>query len=169
MGKSRLFYGSTTGNTAMVAEKLKEALSPLGTVNLHAVGESGLSPAESADLVLFGVSTWGVGELQEDWVKYDSLPGLNLSGKYAAVFGTGDQVGFADSFVDALGILSDKAVAAGASLVGAWPTNGYDYSSSTAERDGKLVGLAIDEENQSDLTDERIEAWAAQVREEVTR
>jgi flavodoxin I len=165
--KVAIIYGSTTGNTASAAEKIKEQLASLGEVTLSAVGE-GFGPAKDADLVVLGASTWGIGEMQEDWLGQEDLSGLNLSGKRVAVFGTGDQMGFGDSFVDALGILADAAVKAGATLVGTWPTDGYDFGSSAAVKDGKFVGLPIDEDQQPDLTDQRIAEWAAQIKQELS-
>jgi flavodoxin I len=165
--KVAIIYGSTTGNTASAAEKIKEQLASLGEVTLSAVGE-GFGPAKDADLVVLGSSTWGIGEVQDDWQGRENLAGLNLSGKRVAVFGTGDQAGFGDSFVDAIGILAGAAVKAGATLVGTWPTDGYDFGSSAAVKDGKFVGLPIDEDQQPDLTDQRIAEWAAQIKQELS-
>jgi flavodoxin I len=165
--KVAIIYGSTDGTTAAAAEKIRERLASLGDVTIASVGD-GLAPARDADLVVLASSTWGIGEVQDDWVGQEDLPGLDLSGKYVAVFGTGDQSGFADSFVDAIGILADAAVEAGATLVGTWPTDGYDFGNSAAVRDGKFVGLPLDECNQSDLTDRRIDEWTEQVKREVS-
>jgi flavodoxin I len=164
--KVAIIYGSTTGNTASVAEKLREQFASLGEVTLSTVG-AGFGLAGDADLVVLGASTWGIGEMQEDWLGKEDLSGLDLSGKRVAVFGTGDQMGFGDSFVDAIGILADAAVKAGATLVGAWPTDGYDFGSSAAVQDGKFVGLPIDEDQQPDLTDQRIADWTAQIKQEL--
>jgi flavodoxin I len=119
------------------------------------------------DLILLGSSTWGLGDMQDDWVAHQDLPGINLEGKTVAVFGTGDQTGFSDSFVNAIGTLADSAEKAGAHLVGAWPTDGYDLLESTAVRNGRFVGLALDEDNQADQTQTRIAQWVAQLKTEL--
>ena len=51
-----------------------------------------------------------------------------------------------------MGILYDKVVACGGEVVGFTDTDGYDFSGSTAVRDGRFVGLALDEDTQSHLT-----------------
>ena len=43
-------------------------------------------------------------------------------------------------------------------------TDGYSYSSSISVVDGCFVGLALDEVNESDKTDGRIDAWVADLR-----
>ena len=54
-----------------------------------------------------------------------------------------------------------------ADVIGAWPTEGYSFTDSTAIENGKFLGLALDEDNESDLTDARIEEWLAQLRDEM--
>ena len=85
---------------------------------------------------------------------------FDLSGRKVAVFGTGDSVGFADTFANALGILADKAVERGATLVGQVPAVGYAAVESLAVRDGNFVGLALDDTNEAEQTPDRIAAWA---------
>ena len=101
--------------------------------------------------------------------KYFSLS--NFEGKKVAYFGTGDQIGYADNFQDAMGILEEKITELGSTTIGYWPTNGYDHNESKAEQDegenaGNFVGLALDDDNQPDLTDERIKKWVAQLKTE---
>ncbi len=105
--------------------------------------------------------------MQSDWEDfYDELDNIDFTGKKVAYFGSGDQVGYPDTFQDALGILEEKISENGAETVGYWPTEGYEFSESKAVRDGKFVGLALDEDNQSDLTEERIKSWVTQLKPE---
>ena len=102
-----LFYGSTTGNTQEVAEKIKvelgERVSHLADVNTADPSE-----LEAYDVILFGVPTWNVGEMQEDWeVFIPRMEDLNLAGKKVAFFGVGDAEGYAENFLDAMGMLWD--------------------------------------------------------------
>ncbi len=91
---------------------------------------------------------------------------MDFHGKTIAYFGTGDQLGYVDNFMDAVGILEAKISARGGKTIGYWSTDGYDFSESKAVKNGKFVGLAIDEDNQSELTDERIKVWVAQINKE---
>ncbi len=79
----------------------------------------------------------------------------------------GDQLGYADSIVDAMGVLYDAALEAGASCVGAWSVDDYDFYTATAVRDGKFIGLPLDEYNQSELSEQRMSDWVAQIKEEI--
>ena len=65
-----------------------------------------------------------------------------------------------------MGILFEKFSANGAKIVGAVSTDGYEFDESIAVKDGKFVGLALDADNQSDLTESRIKAWVEQIKPE---
>ncbi len=64
-----------------------------------------------------------------------------------------------------MGILEEKISELGGETVGYWSTDGYEFTDSKAVRDGKFVGLALDEDNQSQLTNERIKAWVSQLKQ----
>ena len=102
MKKIGIFFGSTTGNTKSAAQKIQ---SELGEAQLKDLKESSIKEMEEYDVLLLGASTWGFGELQHDWESVIAdLSKLNLNGKKVALFGTGDQMAYPDTFVDSLGI-----------------------------------------------------------------
>ncbi|NET54064.1 MAG: flavodoxin, partial [Merismopedia sp. SIO2A8] len=112
-----------------------------------------------------GSPTWNVGDLQDDWdAVFDDLDDLNFDGKTIAYFGTGDSVGYADNFMDAIGILEEKISGLGGKTVGQWPIADYDFEESKAVRGDNFCGLALDDDNESEKTDERINQWASQVK-----
>ena len=159
MPKIGLFYASSTGNTEDIAEKIKEKMSGFD-IDLKNIANCVDDAMKSYDLLIFGISTWGEGELQDDWEDYiANLNEDNLRNKTVAMFGLGDQEEYCDNFLDAMGIIYDKVIESGATVVGSWPTDGYDFTESKAVRDGEFVGLGLDEDNQYDLHDERIEKW----------
>lgn len=165
MTKIGLFFGTQTGNTAAIAEAIQAEFGGDGVVTLHDVADA--SPADLADYpcLIIGCPTWNIGELQSDWEGlYDELDEIDFSGKQVAYFGAGDQVGYADNFQDAMGILAEKITGLGATTVGYWPTDGYDFSDSKAVQNGRFVGLALDEDNQPELTGDRIKAWVNQLK-----
>ena len=43
--------------------------------------------------------------------------------------GLGDQFGYPEWFVDAMGMLHDKVVKQGAEIIGKWPVEGYEFES----------------------------------------
>lgn len=165
MSKIGLFFGTQTGNTQTESEIIQKEFGGDSVVTLNDVSQAEPSDFNNYDYIIVGCPTWNVGELQSDWEDfYDELDNIDFTGKKVAYFGTGDQVGYPDTFQDALGILEEKISENGAETVGYWPTEGYEFSESKAVRDGKFVGLALDEDNQSDLTEERIKAWVTQLK-----
>ena len=159
-----IFYGSSGGMTEDVAERIGKALGLES--ELHDIAETDMNKFDDYSKVIIGTSTWGDGDLQDDWDdEFSEFEKVDFSGKTVAFFGLGDQEGYGDNFLDAMGTLHDAAVANGATVIGdGWSTEGYDFEESTAIKDGTFVGLAIDEDNQDDLTDERIEKWVADIK-----
>jgi flavodoxin I len=167
MAKIALFYGTQTGNTQTAAELIQKQLGGESVVNLYDIADADPSDFDAYDCIIIGSPTWDVGELQSDWDGfYEELDKINFNGKKVAYFGAGDQVGYADNFQDAMGILEEKISQLGGKTVGYWPTEGYDFNESKAVRNGKFVGLAIDEDNQSELTPSRVQSWVTQLKGE---
>jgi flavodoxin I len=159
MKNTIVVYGSTTGNCQSVAEKIGQKLG-LASTDVIDVQNLTSDAIASHDVLLLGTSTWGAGEMQDDW--YDGvklLKDTGLSGKTVAVFGCGDSQGYSDTFCGGMSELYNAAKEAGATLVGQTATDGYTFDDSESVQDGQFVGLPIDEENESDMTDERIDNW----------
>ncbi|MBD2494926.1 flavodoxin FldA [Nostoc sp. FACHB-280] len=164
--KIGLFYGTQTGKTESVAEIIRDEFGN-GVVELHDISQADTADFDEYQYLIIGCPTWNVGELQSDWEGFfPELDDINFSGKVVAYFGTGDQIGYADNFQDAMGILEEKISQRGGKTVGYWSTDGYDFNDSKALKNGKFVGLAIDEDNQADLTDKRIKDWVSQLKRE---
>ncbi|MBU2871825.1 flavodoxin FldB [Colwellia sp. E2M01] len=163
--KIGLFYGSTTCYTEIVAEKIQEII---GTdlVDLFNIKDQPLALCLDYDFLIFGISTWDYGEIQEDWESiWSDINQLDLSDKIVALYGMGDQVGYADWFQDALGMLHDQVIIQDGKTIGSWPIQGYEFTASKAltSDNSHFVGLALDEDSQYSLTDERLEAWCEQI------
>ncbi len=164
--KIGLFYGTQTGKTESVAEIIRDEFGG-DVVTLHDISQAETDDFAEYEYLILGCPTWNIGELQSDWEGFfTELDEIDFNGKTVAYFGTGDQMGYADNFQDAIGILEEKIAQLGGKTVGYWSTDGYDFNESKALRNGKFVGLAIDEDNQSDLTDDRIKAWVTQLKAE---
>jgi len=162
MARVGIFYGSTEGATERVVTKIQEALGGEDVATLVNVDAASADDMEEYEYLILASSTWEIGELQEDWDSFiDELDDVDFSGKTVAYVGTGDADGYPDTFLDALGLIHEKIADKGCTFVGAWPTDGYDFEESKALVDGKFLGLAIDEDNQADLTDKRIADWVA--------
>lgn len=163
MEKVGIFFGTSTGNTEAAAERIASAI---GDAELKNVSE-GVSEAdfEAYDNIILGTSTWGVGDLQDDWDSaIGTLQKANLSGKVVALFGLGDSSSYSDTFVNGIAQLYNAIKDKGATIVGAVDASGYTYDDSEAVQDGKFIGLALDEDNESSKSDIRIEAWVANLK-----
>lgn len=161
-----LFYGSTNGNTAAVAQLIQREFADQAKVKveLFDVADYYLEEMLDFDYLILGIPTWNVGQLQRDWdAIVEEFDEVDLQGKTAALFGLGDQVGYPETFGDGVFFLADRLESRGTKLVGAWPTDGYAFTGSWALRDGRFIGLMIDEDNQRDLTQERVTAWVRQL------
>ncbi len=164
-----LFYGSTNGATAQMAQMIQHEFESnnVAKIELFDIAEFYLESMLDFDYLILGVSTWNIGQLQKDWEAiFEEFDTLDLTGKIVALYGLGDSVGYPDTFLDALFFVADKARERGAQLVGAWPVAGYQFDQSWAVEDGQFIGLALDEDNQRDLTSARVAAWVKQLTNE---
>lgn len=169
MAKIGLYYGSTTGNTEYAADGIVQAFDAFqpGLVEKHDITDNGLEGLTDYKLLILGIPTWDIGELQYDWIDaIGDLVELDLGGKTVAIFGLGDQNSYPDTFQDAMGMLADAVRNAGAKLVGFTEIDDYDFETSLALNNGMFTGLALDEINQPELTDERIKNWVIQLKAE---
>lgn len=169
MAQVGLFFGSDEGNTEAVAYKIKEIL---GGDNVDVMDIADVTQLDFANYqyIIFGIPTWDFGQIQSDWEEFwDDVSDVDFSGCRVALFGLGDQFGYGDFFLDAMGMLHDVIITKGAQIVGHWPIDGYEFDASKAliEGQGKFVGLALDEDQQPEQTDQRLDTWCKQVIEEM--
>ncbi len=160
MNKTIVIFGSSTGTCEAIAEKIAQKLG-CEALNVQDLTADVLS--ENQNLIL-GTSTWGAGELQDDW--YDgvnTLKGADLAGKTIAFFGCGDAESYSDTFVGGMAELYDAVKDSGAKFIGAVDPSGYTFDESAAVINGKFIGLPLDDVNEDDKTDGRIDAWIAEI------
>lgn len=166
-----LFYGSTTCYTEMAAEKIQQALGGEEIVQLHNVKNTPLKEMENYDILILGISTWDYGEIQEDWdLLWNDIDTINLKGKIVALFGLGDQEGYSEWYLDAMGLLHQKLATHHVTFIGYWPNDEhyqFDASKALTDDQTQFVGLALDDENQFDLSESRIEQWTNQLLNEL--
>ena len=167
--KIGLFYGSSTGAGENVAHIIKDEIenSGVASVDMHIVSTDTVKVMEQYDYLIFGCSTWNIGELQDDWdVKFKELDIVNFSGRKVALYGNGDQYGYSNSFVDAIGIIGNKIVQQGAEIVGFWPADGFEFEFSVGSVEDVLMGLPLDDDNQPEQTRQRTINWIYWVMEQ---
>ncbi|MDR2084489.1 MAG: flavodoxin [Bacteroidales bacterium] len=163
MKKIAIIYGSSTGNTETIALNIAEKLSG-EDIKLIEVSKLKASDLDEFSNLILGTSTWGLGELQDDWdVAISLLEKSNLNGKVIALYGLGDASSYSDTFVDGMGIIYDTIKDKGCNVIGETSTDGYQFDSSKAVVDGKFIGLALDEDTESNLTGARLDKWIANI------
>lgn len=170
--KVRIIYGSDTGMTEDVTQFMEESLQWADEISVKEVHEVDTSDFEGFDLLILGLSTWYDGDLQSDWEDYyDEFKTIDFSGQVVAIFGLGDQNGYPDFFIDGVGMLAEVILENGGKIIGHWSSAEYDYSESKAKIDGQdlFYGLAIDEDNEPELTNSRVVQWLEQLKTEYGR
>ena len=169
MARIGIFFGSNTGNTRKIAKMIKKRF-PEDALMADPLNVNKATPELIAgyDHLILGTPTLGEGLMpgleadcqQESWAEFlPRLADVDFSGKTVALYGLGDQEKYPDNFADALGELYAFVKTRGANVVGAWPTDGYDFIASKAEIDGEFVGLVQDLDNQKMLLEDRLETW----------
>ena len=169
MAKIGVFFGTDTGNTRRVAKDITTALGVAKPVNVR---NATVADMLAYDVLILGTPTYGEGLLPglstgnatESWEEFlPTLAGQDFSGKKVAIYGLGNQKSYPTEFVDAMFYLYEQFKRCGATVIGAWATEGYHFKASKAVIDGNFVGLALDQENQKELTPDRLDAWLQQL------
>lgn len=163
-----VIYGSDTGITDYITTLLTKKL------DIKYLDVIEIFTMKSVDflkykIILIGVPTWYVGDLQSDWEDFfPDFKKIDFTGIKVAFFGLGDQYGYPDNFVDGIGILGEVVLNNGGEIFGYWPNEGYEFNESLGlAPNGMFYGLAIDEDNQQEYTEERLDKWVKQIKNEV--
>lgn len=167
MEKISLIYSFHSNKTSKIAEKIKEVF-----------GEDIIEPINAETLTeeeflrnrvsILGVPTWFDGELPNYWDEFGPImEDLNLENKVFALYGLGDQKGYPENFLDAVGIMASIIESRNGKVIGYTSTEGYHFLKSRAIKDGHFKGLAIDFENQATLNSQRIKDWVEQLKKEL--
>merc|ERR1712224_210177 len=153
-----LFFATQTGNTETVAGMIGEASGAEATD----IGEVETEDLASYDGLIVGCPTWNTGadDILED------IKGMDLAGKPVAIFGCGDSASYGDNFCDGIEELHDTFSAVGAKMVGYVDSSGYSHTESKSEKDGKFLGLPLDQDNEDDQSEERVANWISQLKGE---
>jgi flavodoxin I len=162
-----LFFSTQTGNTETAAGVIGEKTGLEATD----LGEVSAEDLAGYDGLIIGAPTWNTGAdeyrtgtTMDDYL--DEIRGLAMSGKPVAVFGCGDSQGYGDNFCDAIEEMHGAFKEAGAKMVGYVDSSAYQHEESKSDVDGKFLGLPLDQDNEDDMTEERVDAWVSQLKSE---
>jgi flavodoxin I len=173
MSKIALLYAPAKGSTEKVARLIQNKIGK-EKIDLIQIDENTLpSILNSYSKIIFGISTVG----RDSWdSKYNKvgwdffLPKLekvDLIEKTIAIYGLGDHILYTNNFVDSMGSLASMLAKCGATLAGMTSTDGYEFADSLAISNGMFVGLPIDEDNEPELTEQRLNAWIIKISKEM--
>jgi flavodoxin I len=171
MKKVVILYWPKGGNTETVAKKIKDAFGD--QADLFDLKSFDTNRLLEYDLIITGASTIGAENWEDasndnEWNRFGvEARAKDLSGKYVAFFGLGDQVRYPNHFVDVLGVFQQEFAKTNAQIIGKWPSSSYRFTDSNGEEDGWFYGLAIDQDNESNKTDERVKTWVDQLKQEI--
>lgn len=168
MDKIGLFFGSDTGITEDITDRIIKKWKKC-PIEKHEICDVAPEDFNQYDTIFLGLSTWYYGELQSDWEDFfEGFKMIDFTGKTVALYGCGDQYGYDMYFIDGVGILAEVVLQNGGTIVGNFPTKGFDHDESKAQvSDSYFFGLAIDEDNEPEKTDERIDLWINILEEEL--
>ncbi len=168
MAKVGVFFGSDTGNTRRIAKDISTALGSAIAAKPVNIRNAEVADLLKYDTLILGTPTYGEGQLPglstgnatESWEEFlPKLAGHDFSGKKVALYGLGNQKGYPTEFVDAMFYLYESFKQCGATLIGAWDSDGYNFKRSKAVVDKRFIGLVLDQENQKELSPARLDAW----------
>ncbi len=167
MKRIGIFYGSTTGVTDVLAFQIAEKLN-IPKTDVHDVAKIKSIAISVYDVLLFGTSTWGKREMQDDWYKAAPIfKASGLKGKDIALFGCGNSVLYKETFCNGLKVLYNELKDSECKFHGFVDASEYSFGHSSAVIDGKFIGLPIDDANEGERTEKRIEKWIAILKQEI--
>lgn len=173
MSKIGIFFGTDSGTTRLIAKKMAKKLGDELASKPINVNRISVDDLLQYDSLILGTPTYGEGVMpgaatgvkDGSWQEFaEQLKDVDLSGKTVALYGLGNQEKYADRFADGLGELYALIAATGATIIGDWSTDGYEFSQSKAVSGDRFVGLVIDNNFQGMLTEQRLDAWLEQIK-----
>jgi len=164
MEKIAIFFGPLNGSVHRIAKLVASKIGE-DKVDLVHIAAASATDLEKYNRIIFGISTIGKDTWQQkfdnnDWSKFfPVVTSFDFTGKRIAIFGLGDHITYAYHFVDSMGLLGKAIRKQGGELFGATGTEGYTFQDSEAISEGKFIGLPVDEDFESELTEERVTVW----------
>lgn len=170
MNKIALLYSPEGGNVNKVTIKLAEIIG-IEKVDIIPVRKVGKGELDKYKQIIFLGSTVGADhwtneivadEWQEFFNKWDEI---SFENKKVAIVGLGNSVLYPEHFADGMAHLYNKIKERKGKVLGFVDAKDYDFTDSEAVNDdGFFCGLAIDEDNEEELTKERLERWVSSLK-----
>lgn len=171
MKKIALIYWPKKGNVEKMGKKISEKFSK-DQIDIYTITEVDVKILPNYNLLIIGNSTVGADNWEDAhksrWYEFfKRLADIDLKSTSIAFYGLGDQILYPDHFVDGMAIVKQEFAKCCPLFIGKWPAKNYDFTDSDSLDGDNFIGLALDEDQQSELSEARIEKWIAQLKSEV--
>lgn len=170
MSKVALFFGPVGGNVNRVTKELAGIIGE-NKVDMIPVIDAKANDVDKYEKIIFsasaiGLEQWDMKDVKDDWDRFfPELDKLTFENKTVAIVGLGDHIKYPSHFVTSIAALGEKLIERGADLKGTVSTDGYTYQETEAlNKEGKFYGLPIDEDNEEEMTTERLTNWVASIK-----
>ena len=165
MSKTAIFFSPVGGNVNSVADKLGEMIGN-NKVDIIPVKEADPEAVNKYSQIILigstvGADHWSNETIVDEWPEFfRKIEGLSFEEKKVAIVGLGNSLLYPSHFVDGMAGIYDRVSKLNAKVVGFTEAKGYDFTDSESlNDDGVFCGLPIDEDNEPELTTERLEKW----------
>jgi len=165
MSKTAIFYSPEGGNVNGVTNKLGEMIGndKVEIIPVKEVEKGDLDKYNKIILVgsTVGADHWDNEIVVDEWAEFfTKIKEISFEKKKVAIVGLGNSVLYPEHFVDGMAVLYEKIIQQNGDVLGFVDAKDYDFTDSEAlNDDGFFCGLAIDEDNEAELTSERLEKW----------
>ena len=165
MSKTALFYSPEGGNVNRVTNKLGEMIGndKVDIIPVKEVEKGDLYKYNKIILVgsTVGADHWNNEIVVDEWNEFfTKIKDISFEKKKVALVGLGNSVLYPEHFADGMAVLHERIIKQNAKVLGKVDAKDYDFTDSEAlNDDGFFCGLPIDEDNETELTTERLEKW----------
>ncbi|MCF8368997.1 MAG: flavodoxin domain-containing protein [Bacteroidales bacterium] len=171
MNKVLLVFWPREGNVEVVADKMLSRFNN-SMIKKITVTDVTVNDLKAYDNWIVGGSTvgshvWEDADDSNKWFEFFKLlDTVDLKNKVVAFYGLGDQILYPHHFVDGLGVFQEEFEKREVKIIGQTPTEAYNFEDSDGQRDGLFYGLALNEDHEAELTDERLDRWFEQIKKD---
>jgi flavodoxin I len=165
MNKTAVLYSPEGGNVNRVTIKLGEVIGN-ENVDIIPVREVVKGDLNKYNQIIFvgstvGADHWSNETVADEWEAFfTKMDEISFEDKKVAIVGLGNSVLYPEHFADGMAHLYKTITKKKANILGFVDAKDYTFTDSEAVNDdGFFCGLPIDEDNEEDLTTERLEKW----------
>jgi flavodoxin I len=169
MSKTAVFFSPEGGNVNSVADKLGEMIGKdkVDVIPLREVKEEDLINYHQMIVIgsTVGTDHWSNEAVPDEWPDFFSkMEPISFEDKKVAIVGLGNSFIYPSHFANDMAELYENFQKKHAKIYGFVDAKDYDFTESDAvNEEGFFCGLAIDEDNEPELTPSRLEKWIQQL------